>query len=96
MNMNYLKGLLNRALLPDDRENALVNGYICIKSAGNRGLFVEGHRGLSFFSESETAFSGKDFSLRVTGEKLVISALSRESAALSGDISAVLFERNEK
>ncbi len=94
MNMKIYDRLIKGAFSPDDRETALMRGYICVKSAGGSGLFVEGHRGLTVFSSSEISFSGKEFSLRVTGRGLFLRALSKERALVAGELCAVYFERD--
>ena len=93
--MKLTERVYNAAFSPGDREEALLRGFICVGTAGDRGVFVEGPRGISAFSNTEIAFSGKGFSLRVAGKGLFLRALSREKAMVSGEICALYFERNE-
>ena len=93
--MKLFRRVFDGAFSPGDREEALLRGFICVGTAGDRGVFVEGHRGVSAFSKSEIAFSGKGFSLRVAGDGLFLRALSRERAMVSGELRALYFERDE-
>ncbi|WP_053219180.1 sporulation protein YqfC [Virgibacillus senegalensis] len=62
-----------------------------ITTIGQIHAYIENHKGLILFSESELRLRMKDGHLRITGEKFVLKMMLPEEILLEGKIKELAF-----
>jgi len=74
-----------------DIPRAAVSGEMQIELAGNTEAIVTGCTGVLEYDEGVVRLSGKSINVRFTGRRLLLKALTRESAIVEGFIMNMEF-----
>ena len=91
--MTKYRAFIEKICQPNDFETALSRGFLCIKTASDRLVFVEGHCGIDCFSEEKIILRGKNMRVKIEGKGLFMPVFSSDFSQISGEIRAISFER---
>ena len=92
-----MNDLLHTAAALSDKAGVppeILTGLPVIELTGDYSVCIEGHRGISEYSQQAVKIKVKIGVICITGSRLRIRIMNRQKIILDGAIRALLFERN--
>lgn len=68
-----------------------VAGIFRMELIGTRDLYLENHKGILEYSETEVVLHGGDRLIRISGADLTLRAMNNEELCLSGTFDSIAF-----
>ncbi len=86
-------GFLERAAEILDIPAEAVAGVTHIEITGTREFFIENHKGILEYTDTEIKINAGKNILRVTGSRLAVTSMTANELKLTGDIQTIEFIR---
>ena len=84
-------GLLERAAEMLDLPADAVAGLSHVEIIGTRELFIENHKGILEYNDTEVKLNGGKSVIRIVGQGLVVNSMNASQLKLVGQIESVQF-----
>ena len=83
------KGILERVVMGADLPGESIPGLPLVEIAGEHRVLIENHRGVIGYGDTEICVKVKFGCLKVCGNDLMLSRMSRQQLVISGEIDSV-------